>query len=136
MDNILFCSVGRRATLLKDFRLSMNSCGKIVAVDLSPVAPALFYADEAYLVPRIDAPDYYDKVLEICEKSDIKAITTLIDPEIELLASIGRICLQKVFYRYVLLIGLPVCASINMRCLSISMKKVYVQCLRIIHSRD
>ena len=86
MDNILFCSVGRRATLLKDFRLSMNSCGKIVAVDLSPVAPALFYADEAYLVPRIDAPDYYDKVLEICEKSDIKAITTLIDPEIELLA--------------------------------------------------
>lgn len=86
MDNILFCSVGRRATLLKDFRFSMNGCGKIVAVDLSPVAPALFFADEAYLVPRIDAPDYYEKVLEICEKSDVKAITTLIDPEIELLA--------------------------------------------------
>ncbi|WP_300703401.1 ATP-grasp domain-containing protein [Bacteroides sp.] len=86
MDNILFCSVGRRATLLKDFRLSMNGCGKIVAVDLSPVAPALFYADEAYLVPGIDAPDYYEKVLDICEKSDVKAITTLIDPEIELLA--------------------------------------------------
>lgn len=86
MDNILFCSVGRRAALLKDFRLSMNGCGKIVAADLSPVAPALFFADEAYLLPRIDAPDYYEKVLEICEKSDVKAITTLIDPEIELLA--------------------------------------------------
>lgn len=87
MDNILFCSVGRRATLLKDFRQSMNGCGKIVACDLSPVAPALNMADETYLVPRIDAPDYYEKVLDICRKSDVKAITTLIDHEIELLAS-------------------------------------------------
>ena len=43
--NILFCSCGRRATLLKDFHKSMNGCGKIVATELSPVAPALFMAD-------------------------------------------------------------------------------------------
>lgn len=86
MDNILFCSVGRRATLLKDFRLSMKGCGKIVATDFSPVAPALFFADETYLVPRIDAPNYYEKLLEICKENDVKVITTLIDPEIELLA--------------------------------------------------
>lgn len=86
MDNILFCSVGRRAKLLMDFRKSMNGCGKIIATDLSPVAPALFFADETYLVPRIDSPKYFDKVLEICEKSDVKAITTVIDPEIEILA--------------------------------------------------
>ena len=84
--NILFCSVGRRARLLMDFRESMNGCGKIVATDLSPVAPALFFADETYLVPRITAPDYYERILEICVKSEVKAITTLIDPEIELLA--------------------------------------------------
>ena len=59
MDNILFCSVGRRATLLKDFRKSMDGCGKIIGADLSPVAPALFFADETYLVPRIDDPTYY-----------------------------------------------------------------------------
>lgn len=86
MDNILFCSVGRRCKLLKDFKDSMNGCGKIVAADLSPVAPALFFADESYLVPRIDDPSYFDRVFDICNKSDIKAITTLIDPEIELLA--------------------------------------------------
>ena len=86
MDNILFCSVGRRDTLLKNFHQSMNGCGEIVAVDVSPVAPALFFADKTYLVPRIDAPDYYEKLLEICKENDIKAITTLIDPEIELLA--------------------------------------------------
>lgn len=86
MDNILFCSVGRRATLLKDFRKTMNGCGNLVATDLSPVAPALFFADESYLVPRITDAEYFDKILDICKKSRIKAITTLIDPEIEILA--------------------------------------------------
>lgn len=84
--NILFCSVGRRAKLLQDFRESMNGCGKLIATDMSPVAPALFFADETYLVPPISAPDYFDKVHEIIVKSKVKAITTLIDPEIELLA--------------------------------------------------
>ena len=84
--NILFCSVGRRAKLLMNFRNSMKGCGKIVATDLSPTAPALFFADETYLVPRITAPDYFNCVKDICKKSNIKAITTLIDPEIELLA--------------------------------------------------
>lgn len=95
MDNILFCSVGRRATLLKDFRLSMNGCGKIIATDLSPVAPALFFADKTYLVPRIDASNYYDRILEICEKENVKAITTLIDPEIEILAKHREELLSK-----------------------------------------
>ncbi len=85
--NILFCSVGRRARLLMDFRQSMNGCGRLVATDLSPVAPALFFADETYLVPRITASDYFDHVLDICDKSKVKAITTLIDPEIEILAN-------------------------------------------------
>ncbi len=86
MDNILFCSVGRRGKLLQDFRKSMNGCGKIIGTELSPVAPALFFCDEKYLVPRIDSPDYYNHIFDICEKCDVKAITTLIDPEIELLA--------------------------------------------------
>lgn len=86
-DNILFCSVGRRAKLLMDFRKSMNGCGRIIATDASPVAPALFFADETYLVPSISAPDYFSYIEDICEKSKVKAITTLIDPEIELLAS-------------------------------------------------
>ena len=84
--NILFCSVGRRARLLMDFRQSMKGCGRIIATDLSPVAPALFFADETYLVPPISNSDYFDRVLEICSKSNVKAITTLIDPEIEILA--------------------------------------------------
>ena len=76
----MFCSCGRRATLLKDFRKSMNGCGKIVATDMSPVAPALFMADETYLVPRIDDPSYYEHVLDICEKSTGTPKNKIIDP--------------------------------------------------------
>ena len=84
--NILFCSVGRRARLLMDFRESMRGCGQLIATDLSPVAPALFFADKTYLVPRITEAGYFDRILEICRESSVKAITTLIDPEIEILA--------------------------------------------------
>ena len=84
--NILFCSVGRRAKLLMNFRESMEGCGKLIATDMSPVAPALFFADETYLVPRITDPNYYQIVIDICHKSQVKALTTLIDPEIEILA--------------------------------------------------
>lgn len=84
--NILFCSAGRRGELLKDFRRSMGSGGKIVATDLSPYAPALYFADKSYLVPRIDDPNYIDTIINICKKEKINAITTVIDPEIELLA--------------------------------------------------
>mgnify|MGYP004646905657 FL=1 len=84
--NILFCSAGRRVELLKDFRKSMDEDDRIIAADLSRLAPALYVADAHYLVPRIDAPDYLDTILDICCRENINAVTTLIDPEIELLA--------------------------------------------------
>lgn len=84
--NYLMLSVGRRGELLKDFRKSMEPGSKIIATDLSPYAPALYFADKQYLVPRIDDPSYIDTVLDICKKEEIDAVTTFIDPEIELLA--------------------------------------------------
>ena len=84
--NILFCSAGRRGQLLKYFRQSMGNNGKIIATDLSEYAPALYFADKAYLVPRIDDPAYLDTIIDICKKENINAITTVIDPEIEILA--------------------------------------------------
>lgn len=84
--NILMCSVGRRGELLKDFKKSMSEGSKIVATDLSPYAPALYFADKQYLVPRIDNPSYIDTIINICKEEKIDAITTFIDPEIEILA--------------------------------------------------
>ena len=84
--NILFCSAGRRCELLKDFRKTMGDEGKIIATDISITAPAIYMADNYYIVPRINDENYIPEILRICEKEQIQAITTLIDPEIMLLA--------------------------------------------------
>lgn len=85
--NILFCSVGRRCELLKDFKQTLGDSVKIVVTDNSEVAPAFAFADVRYTVPLIRDPGYIDIILQICKKEDIQAVTTLIDPEIMLLAA-------------------------------------------------
>lgn len=84
--NILFCSVGRRCELLKDFKKTLGNQVKLVVTDNSPYAPALEYADVSYQVPLIYDVAYISKILDICKKENIQAITTLIDPEIAILA--------------------------------------------------
>lgn len=84
--NILFCSVGRRCELLKDFRKTLGDKLKIVVTDNSTYAPALAFADVSYQVPLITDETYIPKILEICKKEKIDAVTTLIDPEISILA--------------------------------------------------
>lgn len=84
--NILFCSVGRRCELLKDFRESLGRQARLVVTDNSPYAPALAFADVSYRVPLIHDADYIPTILDICRAEKIDAVTTLIDPEIALLA--------------------------------------------------
>ena len=79
-------SVGRRGELMKNFRQSMEEGSHIIATDNSPYAPALYLTDKQYLVPRIDAPEYIDTIIDICKKENIDAVTTFIDPEIMILA--------------------------------------------------
>ena len=71
---------------MKNFRASMSKGSRIIATDNSPYAPALYFADEQYIVPRIDAPEYIDTIVEICKKERVNAVTTFIDPEIMILA--------------------------------------------------
>ena len=84
--NVLFCSAGRRAELLKNFRKSLSQGSKIVATDMSKYAPAIYFADVFYLVPSIFDESYLPMILDICKKEKIQVITTLIDPEIEILS--------------------------------------------------
>lgn len=53
---------------------------------MSNYAPAIYFSDKSYLVPAITDPAYLDTLVQICSVERIDAITTLIDPEIELLA--------------------------------------------------
>ena len=84
--NLLCCNVGRRGRLMLDFRRSLAGRGKVVATDNWSVAPALFLADKMYMVPKIHDPSYMETVLDICRKEKIRAVTSFIDPEIEVLA--------------------------------------------------
>lgn len=87
MNNLLFCSVGRRGRLLRNAKETIGKTGVIVGTDLQSTAPALQFCDRQYVVPRITDPDYVDIIIDICRENDIKVITTLIDPEIEILSA-------------------------------------------------
>lgn len=76
-------------------RQSLAGEGKLIATDNSPVAPAIYIADKQFTVPRIDSPDYIGTILQICRDQSVKAITTLIDPEIELLAQNRELFLEN-----------------------------------------
>lgn len=87
MNNLLFCSVGRRGRLLHNVKETIGKTGLLVGTDHQSTAPALQFCDRQYVVPCITAPGYVDEILRICKENGIKAVTTLIDPEIEILAA-------------------------------------------------
>lgn len=84
--NILILSVGTRNKIIQYFKENIGASGKIIATDMSSIAPAIYDADKYYLVPRITEEGYIDVILDICKKENINAVLSLIDPELSLLA--------------------------------------------------
>ncbi len=84
--NILIASCGTRNKIVQYFKRALKDSGRVIATDCNPNAPALYEADEQYIVPRITADDYLDVIYDICKKENIKGILSLIDPELSLLA--------------------------------------------------
>lgn len=85
--NILITSAGTRNKIIQYFKKELSRIdGKVIAADNSELAPALYDADKFYLVPKIDDPNYIDKLLDICKKEQIDGVLALIDPELSLLA--------------------------------------------------
>ena len=88
--NILISSAGRRGALVKCFKdtiKGMERCnGKVISVDASSLASALYLSDKHYIVPRISDSNYIDNLLEICNKENIKLIIPTIDTELLILS--------------------------------------------------
>jgi carbamoyl-phosphate synthase large subunit len=84
--NILILSAGTRNKIVQYFVKTFNGTGKVIATDMSRLAPAIYEADKHYIVPRISAPEYLDLIFDICKKEKINGILSLIDPELSLLA--------------------------------------------------
>ena len=84
--NILVLSAGTRNKVVQYFKKEIGESGRVIATDCSNLAPAVYDADKFYLVPRITAPDYLDRILDICKKEQIDGVFSLIDPELSMLA--------------------------------------------------
>ncbi|MBU3197384.1 ATP-grasp domain-containing protein [Clostridium algidicarnis] len=84
--NILILSCGTRNKIVQYFKTELKGRGKVIATDCSELAPALYDADKHFIVPRMDEEGYVDIILSICKENNIKAVLSLIDPELNLLA--------------------------------------------------
>lgn len=87
--NILFTASGRRVSLLRSFRRSMEALGiegKIFSAESSLSAPASFICDEAFIVPRISSNDYIPALKILCNQKNIKLLIPLIDSDLTILS--------------------------------------------------
>ena len=88
--NILILSCGTRNKIIQYFKKELQGRGLVIATDCSKLAPALYDADKYYIVPRMNEKGYLDLILKICKENNIKAVLSLIDPELSLLAEYKR----------------------------------------------
>lgn len=84
--NILFTCAGRRNYLINYCKQALNGKGKVLATDMSNLAPAMSDADISLIVPSIYSEDYIPKLYEIVKEYQITAIISLNDLELPLLA--------------------------------------------------
>lgn len=84
--NILILSCGTRNKIVQYFKKELAGKGLVIATDCSKLAPALYDVDKHFIVPRVDGDGYLDNILKICKENNIKAVLSLIDPELNLLA--------------------------------------------------
>ena len=68
MTNILILSAGTRDKVVQYFKKELAGRGKVVATDCSPLAPAIYEADEYAIVPRITEEGYLDTILSLCKE--------------------------------------------------------------------
>jgi len=84
--NILILSAGTRNKIVEYFVKTLNGQGKVIATDMSNLAPAIYDADKFYIVPKMTDPTYLDVILKICKEENITGVLSLIDPELSFLA--------------------------------------------------
>jgi len=85
--NILILSCGTRNKIVQYFKKELAGIGQVIASDCSELAPALYDADKYFIVPFVGKENYLDVVLSICKDNDVKAVLSLIDPELSVLAA-------------------------------------------------
>lgn len=87
--NILVLSAGRRVELINCFKEAAKKLkikSKIVTADISDTAPAIYFSDKNYTIPRIGDDGYLEKIIDICVNENIRLIVPTIDTELLILS--------------------------------------------------
>lgn len=84
MNNILITSASRKVSLVRNFKKALGNQGKIIAADINPESPALYFADDYLIVPRSDNPNFIDFIVDFCKNNSIKLIIPTRDEELSL----------------------------------------------------
>ena len=87
--NVLILSAGRRVELVKCFKKASSKLGLdslLVAGDCQENAPALYFADDRVILPRISSPKYIDSIIDVCNRYEISLVVPTIDTDLLVLA--------------------------------------------------
>ena len=82
MNNILITSASRKVSLVRNFKKALNGSAKVIAADINPESPALYFADDYVIVPRSDDPNFMNFILDFCKNNEIKLIIPTRDEEL------------------------------------------------------
>jgi carbamoyl-phosphate synthase large subunit len=84
--NILLTSVGRRSYLVNYFKEALGRKGKVFAVNSEALTSGMATADESFVVPRVDSPNYIPDILKICHDNVVRLVISLFDIDLPYLA--------------------------------------------------
>lgn len=86
--NVLITSASRKVSLVRSFQSALlkSGGGRVIAVDSSPYAPALYVADRRYLVPPSDGHEFIDEVARLCAVENVSLLIPTRDEELALFA--------------------------------------------------
>lgn len=87
--NVLITSASRKVGLVRAFQsaLARRGGGQVVAVETSPLAPALYLANRYFLVPPSSDPHFIDHIGELCQRESISLIVPTRDEELPVFAA-------------------------------------------------
>ncbi len=83
--NILLTSVGRRAYMVKYFKLALKENGEVHVCN-SEHSIAFQYADKCIISPEIYSNEYINFLLDYCKKNSIKILISLFDADLPVLS--------------------------------------------------
>lgn len=82
--NVLITSASRKVGLVKAFKraLARADGGKVIATDVNPLSPALYFADDYFMVPFSKNPKFMEIMLDMCEDLNIQLLIPTRDEEL------------------------------------------------------